>query len=73
MRRSEEQAALVKGVFSDAYRFYKKYHGQPMDPEFWNKAIKDFDGIMQMYKREDICGRIMLATFSRLEEEVHIK
>lgn len=30
MTRSEEQAALAKGVWCDSYNFYLKYHGAPL-------------------------------------------
>lgn len=69
MSRGEEQAALVKGVYGDAFRFYQKYHGRPAEPGFWDEATKDFSEIMRKYKGATICGRIMLATFSQLEEE----
>lgn len=69
-RRSEEQGAIVKGVFSDAYRFYLKYHGRPLESGFWDEATNDFSSIMKKYNGATICGRIMLAAFSQLEEEV---
>jgi len=68
-RRSEEQAAMVKGVFCDAYLFYQKYHPRPMEPGAWEGATKDFGDIMKKYEGSTICGRIMLAVFSQLDEE----
>lgn len=68
-KRNEENAAMVKGVFCDAYKFYLKYHSQPMEPGMWQEATDDFAGIMKRYVAASICGRIMLATFSQLEVE----
>ena len=68
-RRDEESAAMVKGVFCEAYRFYLKYHSRPMEPGMWQEATDDFASIMKRYGAASICGRIMLATFSQLEEE----
>lgn len=68
-RRSEEQAELAKGVWSDSYLFYKKYHGRPADPGFWDEATKDFGEIIKKYEGATVCGRLMLAAFSLLEEE----
>lgn len=68
-KREEEAAAMVKGVFCDAYKFYLKYHGRPMEPGMWQEATDDFGVIMKRYEATSICGRIMLATFSQLEEE----
>ena len=67
--RTEEAAVMVKGVFCDAYLFYQKYHGKPMEPGLWNAATADFAQIMKKYDGSSICGRIMLATFTQLEEE----
>lgn len=68
-KRDEEAAAVVKGVFCDAYLFYQKYHSKPMEPGLWEAATADFGEIMKKYNGTPICGRIMLATFSQLEEE----
>lgn len=35
----------------------------------WDEATKDFGDIMKKYNGASICGRLMLATFSQLEEE----
>lgn len=69
MNRLEEQAALAKGVWSDSYRFYLKYHGRPAEPGMWEAATKDFGTIMQKYGGATACARLMLAAFSLLEEE----
>ncbi len=68
-KRTEEQAALAKGVWCDSYRFYQKYHGRPAEPGFWEEATEDFAKIMKKYEGATICGRMMLAAFSLLEEE----
>lgn len=69
MMRKEEQAALAKGVWCDSYNFYLKYHGRPVEPGFWETATADFAMIMKKYKGATVCGRMMLAAFSLLEEE----
>jgi len=68
-QRGKDAAAMVKGVFCDAYVFYQKYHGKPMEPGLWQSATTDFGQIMKKYDGAPICGRIMLATFTQLEEE----
>ena len=35
----------------------------------WEDATKDFGEIMRKYKGATVCGRMMLAAFSLLEEE----
>lgn len=69
VKRNEESGKLVKGVYCDAYNFYLKYHGRPMEPGMWENATNDFGDILRKYEGAPICGRIMLATFSQLEEE----
>lgn len=68
-KAKEENARMVKEVFCDTYKFYLKYHGRPMEPGFWEEATKDMTEIMTKNDRSTICGRIMLAVFSQLEEE----
>lgn len=68
-RRLKEQSELAKGVWSDSYRFYLKYHGRPAEPGMWEEATKDFGGIMKKYEGATVCARLMLAAFSLLEEE----
>lgn len=69
MRRDMENGKLVKGVFCDAYNFYLKYHGRPMEPGMWEEATRDFGDIIRKYNGAPICGRLMLATFFQIEDE----
>ena len=69
IQREIESGELVKGVFCDAYKFYLKYHGRPMEPGMWDEATKDFGEIMKKYNGAPICGRLILAAFSQLEGE----
>lgn len=69
MTRQEQQAALAKGVWCDSYKFYLKYHGRLAGAEMWEEATRDFGEIMKKYGSAAVCGRIMLAAFSLLEEE----
>jgi len=68
-RQNEESGKMVKGVFCDAYLFYLKYHGKPMGPELWESAVKDMGETIRKYHGGNLCGRLMLAAFSQLEEE----
>lgn len=68
MRRAEN-AKTVKDAFCDAYNFYLKYHGRPMEPGFWDEATGDFSEIMRKNQGSTICGRLMVAVFSQLENE----
>ncbi len=65
----QKAAELVKGVWSDSYRFYLKYHGRPMEPGTWQEATRDFSEIMRKYDGASVCGRLMLAALQQLEEE----
>lgn len=65
----EDQERIAKGVWSDSWLFYKKYHGRPAEPGMWEAATKDFGEIMQKYQGATVCARMMLAAFSLLEEE----
>jgi hypothetical protein len=39
------------------------------DPGFWEETTADFGKIMKKYGGATVCGRLMLAAFSLLEEE----
>ncbi len=69
MTRLEEQKQLAKAVWSDSWLFYAKYHGRPAEPGMWDEATRDFAEIMKKHGGATICGRLMLAAFSLLEEE----
>lgn len=68
-RRKDETGKLVKDVYCDSYKFYLKYHGRPIEPGMWEEVTRDFGEIMRKYQGANICGRLMLAVFSQLEEE----
>ena len=68
-RRQKEAAAMAKGIWSDSCLFYLKYHGRQMEADTWQVATKDFGEIMRKYGGAPLCGRLMLAAFSQLEEE----
>lgn len=73
MKRSEEQAALVKGVFCDAFLFYQKYRGKRIEPEYWDAVTAEFREITKKYNGANICGSIMLAVLTQLEMENEVK
>ena len=69
IKQSERQAALVKGVFRDAYLFYQKYHEKEDMAGFWIEASDEFSEIVRKYGGEPICMKIVLAVFMQLEGE----
>lgn len=68
-RRQKEAAAMAKGIWSDSYLFYLKYHGRQMEADTWEEAVKDFGEIMRKYGWVPLCRGMMTAAFSQLEEE----
>lgn len=69
IKQSERQAAMVKGVFCDAYLFYQKYHEKKDVSGFWIEVSDEFSEIVRKYDGEPICMKIMLAVFTQLEKE----
>ncbi len=67
--RDGETFQMVKGAFSDAYLFYKKYHGRPMEPGLCDEMTREFADIIRRYGSGTFCMRLMLAVFSQIEEE----
>ncbi len=67
--REDENFRMVKGAFSDAYLFYKKFHGRPMEPGMCEEMTNDFAAICGKYGSGAFCMRLMLAAFAQIEEE----
>ena len=60
---------MAKGVFSDAYLWYKKYHDTNMDPAAWERAHSEWEEICKKYGTCDFVRRVMLAAMCQLEDE----
>lgn len=68
-RRQEDNFRMVNGSFNDAYIFYKKFHGKPLEPGMVEEMTREFGSILKKYGGSLFCTRIMLAVFSQIEEE----
>ena len=68
-KRQDDHFRMVDGVFNDAYVFYKKFHGKPLEPGMTEEMTKEFGSILKKYNGSVFCTRIMLAVFSQIEEE----
>ena len=68
-QRDAENFQTVKGAFSDAYLYYKKFHGRPLEPGMCEEMTNDFSAILKKYGSGTFCTRLMLAVFSQIEEE----
>ncbi len=67
--RNAEDFRMVKGAFSDAYLFYKKFHGRPMEPGLCEEMTAGFTETCKKYGNGTFCTRLMLAVFAQIEEE----
>lgn len=68
-QRLNDSFRMVNGAFNDAYVFYKKFHGKPLEPGMAEEMTREFGSILKKYDASLFCTRIMLATFSQIEEE----
>lgn len=68
-RRLNDSFRMVNGAFNDAYVFYKRFHGKPLEPGMTEEMIRQFGSILKKYDTSLFCTRIMLAVFSQIEEE----
>lgn len=68
-RRLNDSFWMVNGAFNDAYVFYKRFHGKPLEPGMTEEMIRQFGSILKKYDTSLFCTRIMLAVFSQIEEE----
>ncbi len=68
-QRQKDHFRMVNGAFNDAYLFYKKFHGRPLEPGMAEEMTREFGSILKKYSGSLFCTRIMLAVFSQIEEE----
>lgn len=68
-KRHAEQGKMVKGVFSDVYRFYLKYHGRSLDEKVCREKSEDAGRLLERYGYSSFCDRMLLNVLMQLEEE----
>lgn len=59
----------VYNMFTDTWRFYKKYADVRSDDEFWESVVDESGQIAKQYENDRLCRDLLLAVLSELERK----
>lgn len=66
---ADEELKRVYGMFTDAWKFYKKYANVQQSDEYWEDAIRESTQIVDKYDNAKLAISLMLATIDELERK----
>lgn len=65
---TNEELKAVYGMFTDAWKFYKKYAGvRQADVFTWDALVSEADAMTKKYRNNQLCRDLILAAMSELE------
>lgn len=68
-KQLSEQGRTVRGIFSDVYKLYLKYHGKPLNETVCQEKTEDAGSLLKKYGYSPFCERMILNVLMQLEEE----
>lgn len=68
-KQLSEQGQTVRGIFSDVYKLYLKYHGKVLDEIMCQEKSEDAGRLLKKYGCSPFCDRMLLNVLMQLEEE----
>ena len=66
---TDEELKTVWGMFTDAWKFYKKYADVQQSDEYWKVLIAEADIIAKKYQNNKVCRDLIIAVMSELERK----
>ena len=57
----------VYNIFTDCWKFYKKYHGQPLDDAAWELVLADGQALCDKYQNAMLLRDIVIAVIGEFE------
>ncbi len=64
---TDEELKKVYGMFTDAWKLYKKYADVQQSDEYWESLIAEADTIAKKYQNDKLCRDLIIAAMSELE------
>lgn len=58
-------------IFTDVWRFYKKYHMASMNEEYWQAVVKESGQISEHYK-SGLCDSLLSAVIEVLDKRARM-
>lgn len=66
---TDAELKTVWGMFTDAWRFYKKYADVQQADEYWEAMVDGADVIAKKYQNNKLCCDLILAVVDELERK----
>ena len=66
---TDEELKAVYGMFTDAWKFYKKYADVQQSDEYWESVVDESGQIAKKYDNEKLAIALLLAAIDELERK----
>lgn len=66
---TDEELKKVYGMFTDAWKFYKKYADVQQSDEYWESVVDESGQIAKKYDNEKLAIALLLAAIDELERK----
>ena len=66
---TDEELKTVWGMFTDAWRFYKKYADVQQSDEYWEAVVDESGQIAKKYDNAKLAIALLLAAIDELERK----
>ena len=66
---TDEELRKVYGMFTDAWKFYKKYADVQQSDEYWEAVVDEYGQIAKKYDNAKLAIALILAAIEELERK----
>ena len=66
---TDEELKKVYGMFTDAWKFYKKYADVQQSDEYWESVVNEYGQIAKKYDNAKLAIALLLAAIDELERK----
>ena len=66
---TDEELRKVYGMFTDAWKFYKKYADVQQSDEYWESVVDEYGQIAKKYDNAKLAIALLLAAIDELERK----
>ena len=66
---TDEELKKVYGMFTDAWKFYKKYADVQQEDEYWEAVVDEYGQIAKKYDNAKLAIALILAAIEELERK----
>ena len=66
---TDKELKTVWGMFTDAWRFYKKYADVQQSDEYWEAVVNEYGQIAKKYSNAKLVTALIMASIEELERK----